>query len=159
VLQCVAVCLSLFVAACCNLMCCSVLQCVAVCCTPHHQIHKSVAVCCSVLQCVAVCCSALHTTSSDTQVCCSMLQCVACTDRALESVTRNTCYPRLHVLWQRVAVCCSVAACCSVIQIEHLGPQQGTSSPFFAYMHCYSMLLCVAVCYWMSGVITVPFAD
>jgi len=34
------------------LMCCSVLQCVAVCCS----VLQCVAVCCSVLQCVAVCC-------------------------------------------------------------------------------------------------------
>jgi len=34
-----------------QLMCCSVLQCVAVCCS----VLQCVAVCCSVLQCVAVC--------------------------------------------------------------------------------------------------------
>ena len=39
-----------------DIMCCSVLQCVAVCCS----VLQCVAVCCSVLQCVAVCCSVLQ---------------------------------------------------------------------------------------------------
>jgi len=38
------------------LLCCSVLQCVAVCCS----VSPCVAVCCSVLQCIAVCCSVLQ---------------------------------------------------------------------------------------------------
>jgi len=41
----------------CGVMCCSVLQCVAVCCTCWYI---SVLPCCSVMQCVAVCCSVLH---------------------------------------------------------------------------------------------------
>jgi len=45
---------SMFSAAKCVAVCCSVLQCVAVCCS----VLQCVAVCCSVLQCVAVCCSA-----------------------------------------------------------------------------------------------------
>ena len=39
-----------------GLLCCSVLQYVAVCCS----VLKCVAVCCSVLQCVALCCSVLQ---------------------------------------------------------------------------------------------------
>ena len=74
-LQSVAVCCSLLysVAVCCKthrmlvlpgpfyltylkcVVCCSVLQCVAVCC----RVLQCVAVCCSVLPCVAVCCSVL----------------------------------------------------------------------------------------------------
>jgi len=50
-------------------VCCSVVQCVAVCCS----MWQCVAVCCSVLQCVAVCCSVLRCGA----VCCSVLQCVA----------------------------------------------------------------------------------
>jgi len=41
---------------CAGIVCCSVLQCVAVCCS----VLQCVAVCCSVLQCVAVCCSVLQ---------------------------------------------------------------------------------------------------
>ena len=52
-----------------HLVCCSVLQCVAVCCS----VLQCVAVCCSVLQCVAVCCSVLQCAA----VCCIVLQCVA----------------------------------------------------------------------------------
>ena len=51
------------------LMCCSVLQCVAVC----YSVLQCVAVCFSVLQCVTVCCSVLQCAA----VCCSVLQCVA----------------------------------------------------------------------------------
>ena len=52
-----------------HVVCCSVLQCVAVCC----NVLQCVAVCCSVLQCVVVCCSALQCAA----VCCGVLQCVA----------------------------------------------------------------------------------
>ena len=62
--------------------CCSVLQCVAVCCsvfvivfwyiTCHNSVLQCVAVCCSVLQCDAVCCSVLQCVA----VCCSVWQCV-----------------------------------------------------------------------------------
>ena len=45
------------------MLCCSVLQCVAVCCS----VLQCAAVCCSVLQCVAVCCSVLQFVA----VCCS----------------------------------------------------------------------------------------
>ena len=75
VLQCVAVCCSVLqtkIAACrwCHwLVCCSVLQCVAVCCS----VLRCVAVWCSVVQCVAVCCNVLHYVA----VCCSVVQCGA----------------------------------------------------------------------------------
>ena len=50
-----------------RVVCCSVLQCVAVCCV----LLQSVAVWCSLLQSVAVCYSLLHSVA----VCCSLLQC------------------------------------------------------------------------------------
>jgi len=66
----VAVCLDRVSVAlwCSVLLCCIVLQCVAVCCS----VSQCVAVCCSVLQCVAVCCSVLQCVA----VCCSVSQCV-----------------------------------------------------------------------------------
>ena len=87
-----------------HLVCCSVLQCVAV--------------CCSVLQCAAVCCSVLQVTHPAglfalmmlqcAVVCCSVLQCVAVCCSVL----------------QCAAVCCivlqCVAVCCSVLQTTHL---------------------------------------
>jgi len=47
-------------------MCCSLLQCIAVC----YKVLQSVVVCCSVFQCVAMCCSVL-------QCIALCLQCVA----------------------------------------------------------------------------------
>jgi len=63
-----------------DLVCCSVLQCAAVCCSfavlLHRRWHMSLQladlVYCGVLQCVAVCCSVLQCVA----VCCSVLQCV-----------------------------------------------------------------------------------
>ena len=49
-----------------ELLCCSVLQCVAVCCS----VLQSVTACCSVLQCVAVCCSVLQCVVQRVAVCC-----------------------------------------------------------------------------------------
>ena len=75
---------------CCSVLQCvavNVLQCVAVCCS------ECVAVCCSVLQCVAVCCSEC------VAVCCSVLQCVW--------LSRHPLCVAVSVL-QYVAVCCSV---------------------------------------------------
>ena len=63
VLQCVAVCCSVLRkwTQIIRVVCCSVSQCVAVCCTNRLRSYLlCVAVCCSVLQCVAVCCSVLH---------------------------------------------------------------------------------------------------
>jgi len=82
----------------CVVVCCSVLQCVAVC------YIQCVAVCCSAryasdwraCHCVAVCCSVLHS------VCCSVLQCVAVWCSVL----------------QCVAVCCSVLQCVAVCYIH-----------------------------------------
>ena len=71
-----------------NIVCCSVLQCVAVCCSVVQcvavccRVLQSVAVCCSVLQCVAACCSVLQCVS----LCCSVLKCVQYFD---ESVCRT----------------------------------------------------------------------
>jgi len=48
VLQCIAVCYSVFSVLQCGAACCSVVQCVAVCCS----VLQCVAVCCSVMQCV-----------------------------------------------------------------------------------------------------------
>jgi len=66
-LQCVEVCCCVL---CCSMLqyvavCCSVLQCVAVCC----NVLQCIAVCCSVLQCVAVSCSVLQSVAE----CCSVL--------------------------------------------------------------------------------------
>ena len=52
-----------------------VLQCVAVCCSVFCSVLQCVAVCCSVLQCVAVCCSVLRCVAEYCSV--LMLQCVA----------------------------------------------------------------------------------
>jgi len=91
VLQCIGAC----VAVCCNvlhcvvqilthvgLLCCSVLQWVAVGCSVSHKsrgylckalVLQCVAVCCSALQCVAVRCSVLQCVA----VCCSVMQWIA----------------------------------------------------------------------------------
>ena len=79
-----------------KLVCCTVLQCVAVCCS----VLQCVAVCCTVLQCVAVCCTVLQCVT----VCCSVLQCVAVCCSVL----------------QGVAVCCSVLQCNAVCMIWNL---------------------------------------
>jgi len=65
----VAVCLDRVSVAlwCSVLLCCIVLQCVAVCCS----VSQCVAVCCSVLQCVAVCCSVSQCVEIE-----AVLQCV-----------------------------------------------------------------------------------
>jgi len=55
-----------------RIVCCSVLQCVAVCCSVS-QILRCVAVCCSMRQCVAVCRSVLILFQFFA-VCCSVLQ-------------------------------------------------------------------------------------
>jgi len=58
-------------------MCCSVLQCVAVCCHVCHMTFPYACHCCSVLQYVAVCCSVLPGVSHDVSLRVSLLQCVA----------------------------------------------------------------------------------
>jgi len=107
-----------------------VLQCVAVCCSVwqcvYHSVMQCVAVCCSVLQ---LCCSTLqyivvwHPKMSDktalqcdktravgcscVAVCCSTLQCVAARYLKIKqdegSVLQLCC-----IVWQYVAVCCKV---------------------------------------------------
>jgi len=104
------------VAACCSVMCCSMLhgvavsqgsgkvemlQRVAACCSVLQcSVLQRVAACCCLLQCVAVCCSVLHSVALWS----SVLQCVA------------LCCIVLHC----VAVFCSVlqgvALCCSELQ-------------------------------------------
>jgi len=98
-----------------------VLQCVAVCCSVF-RVLQYVAVYCSVLQCVAVCCSALQWVA----VGCSVLQCVAvcCSDwndninqAVMQSVARLAAIGRQPVccsVLQCVAVCCSVLQCGAV---------------------------------------------
>ena len=92
----------------CAVVCCSVLQCVAVryikslilgkltiAAAPERRfgevdddlchgggLHTCVALCCSVLQCDAVCCSMLQCVA----VCCSVLQCVAVCCSVLQCV-------------------------------------------------------------------------
>ena len=119
VLQCIAVCCSIlhYVA-----MCCSVLQCVALTFQSKMvwcRVLQGVAVCCSVLQHVALCCNVLQ---------CSMLllQCVALTFQHfdhLDGLRRLLTFKSelmCCIVLQRVAVCFNVlqcvAACCSLLQ-------------------------------------------
>ena len=99
-----------------SVLCCSMLQCVAVCSSPRV---------CIVLQCVAVCCS--H---------CTMFRCVA--------VHNCLVLVRCSVL-QCVAVCCNllprVAVCRSASQCAAVCP---SASQYVAV--CCSVLQCVAVC-------------
>jgi len=89
-------------------LCCGVLQCVAV--------------CCSVLQCAAVCCSVVQdevqeVLCSDSLVCCSVLLCVAVRCIVLRMMQYiAACGVAAHVLsltsvLQCAAVCCSVLQC------------------------------------------------
>jgi len=124
-------------------LCCSVLQCVAVCCsvlqcvavwtyTRHtRQCHSLPRV---VLQCVAVCCGAFailfqsRSYNNCVAMCCSVLQCVAVCCSVLQWCKRtNTVHSpfssragAMTIALQCVAVCCSVlqcvAVCCSVLQ-------------------------------------------
>jgi len=86
-----------------RIVCCSVLQCVAVCCS----VLQFVAVCVNLLQCVAVCCSALQYVA----VCCSV-ECSAKmtwhTADLMTTVSDSVCD----------AACCGhgVAVWCSVVQ-------------------------------------------
>ena len=93
------------------ILCCSVLQCVAV----RFSALQCVVVCCSVLQCVAVCCSVLQCVA----VCCSALQ--KCSRGPSVSHSANQV---MHSVLQCVAVCCSVlqcvAVCCSVLQLVRI---------------------------------------
>ena len=102
----------------CAAVCCRVLQCFAVCCSVW-SVLQCVAVCCSVLQCVlqcalkcvAVCCCvlkcALQCVSQCVAVCCSVLQCVA------------VCVAVFCSASQCVAVCCtwSFSLCCSLLHV------------------------------------------
>jgi len=70
-------------------------------------------VCCSVLQCVAVCCSVVQCGA----VCCVVLQCVAVLQ--CDSDIRDSFHDRGLVccnVLQCVAVCCSVLQSCNVTQ-------------------------------------------
>jgi len=111
------------------MLCCSVLQCVAVCCSVLQCVavcwhtmcirerHVTHVFCCSVLQCVAVrvCigCRSMRGMSWSVAVCCGVLRCVAvcCSARYADDV-----YPceRRHRVLQSVAVCCSVLQCVAV---------------------------------------------
>jgi len=81
-------------------VCCSVVQCVAVWRWRCSAVSSESAVCCSVLQCVAVCCSVLQ--YGDGVLFHQRVQCDAACCGVL----------------QRIAVCCGVlqcvAVCCSV---------------------------------------------
>jgi len=88
------------------IVCCSVLQCVAVCCSVC-SVLQCVAVCCSVLQCAAVCCSVLQCVA----VYCSVLQCVAMCCSMLQCGAA-----RCNVL-QCAAVCCSDSHICDTIHL------------------------------------------
>ena len=112
-----------------------VLQCVAVCCsvfavgtTCDMLARKKIlerysygAVCCSVLQCVAVCCSGCHLFYACSSrlprpilLCCSVLPCVA-VHTTRDMFAQQIClgrYPCVAVYC--VAVCCSVLQCVAV---------------------------------------------
>jgi len=114
------------------LLCCSVLQCVAVC----RSVLQCVAVHCSVLQCVEVCCSVLRCVS----VCRSVLQCVAVRCRVLQCVA-VCCSENMH---KTFTVCCSVlqciAECCRGNMHETLSiPSNGVNMflRLLACMHVY----------------------
>jgi len=108
VLQCVAVCYSC-VAVCCSVLqsVTRVLQCVAVCC-------RVLLVCCSVLQCVAVCCRV-------SLVCCSVLQCVAecySCDSWYEKYIREVWYDESLV--PRMWLVCNLCAYTRIIYENHI---------------------------------------
>jgi len=86
-----------------RLVCCSMLQCVAVCC----GVLQCVAVCCSVLQCAAVCCS---TTRCNTLQHKLYIPCRERTNNPHPIILRKVCCSML----QCVAVCCSVLQCVAV---------------------------------------------
>ena len=97
-----------------GVVCCSVLQCVAVCC----NVLQCVAICCSVLQCVAVCCSMLQcvamslTTFFPDPVLVCDLQCVAVCCSMFLGVIFNALRTLLIVLlFLSVVLCCSVLQC------------------------------------------------
>ena len=104
------------------------LQCVAVCCS----VLQCVALCCSELQCVAVCCSELQCVA----VCCSVLQCVAVRCSAFDSsLYLSVC------LFQRVAVCCSVAD--PFLCVHIIGAQ--THYPIVCICVCVCVCMCLTI--------------
>jgi len=139
-------------------VCCSVLQCVAVCCSVFngvafsnlpvvHIFRSCVAVCCSVLQCVAVCstvlpfppslwCIYLGRVVQCVAVFYSVFKCVAFSTLPVVHIFRFLVYLGLLFLeFSHRCVCCSVlqcvAVCCSVLQC--------------VAVCCSSVLQCVAV--------------
>ena len=81
--------------------------------------HASPSLCLeSVLQCVAVCCSVCHHTA-----------CIS-----------------LSVSRKRVAVCCSVFQCCSVLHLLQCLSSYRMYLPLCVLKACCSMLQCVSVC-------------
>jgi len=125
-------------------VCCSVLQCVAVCCSMFqggNAVEEFVAVYCSVLQCVAVygsvsqcvavwkcsrgvCCSVLQCVA----VCCSVLQCVAvcCSElpckNAVKECTRLLHYINTPQVYENlVEFLCGKCSCNVVGMNRHIG--------------------------------------
>jgi len=112
----------------CVAVCCSVWQCVAVCCmfcivnsdVPLVSWSQDcdrlcvavccVTVCCSVLQFVAVCCSLLQCVA----VCCSALQCEA-VDKCVALLAKIYFWSHSPSAMRDCALQC-VAVCCSVLQ-------------------------------------------
>jgi len=137
-----------------NIICCSVLQGVAVCCivcVKSCSVLQCVAVCCSVLQCVAVCCSVLHCVAVlvlKITLYCSVLRCVAVCCSVVQFVFKKGCQSCSSVLFcnsQDWIECCSVLKCvrvwCSVLQFVA------------ARSVCYSVVQCVS---W-SGLPILPW--
>ena len=135
--------------------CCNVLECVAVCCSMFHCIHVHIQIqlelyakilqrnqykikiqiesilCvytfphadCSASQCGAMCCTAHHTA-----VCCSVLQCVAVCCSVL----------------QCVAVCCSVLQCVVCMYVR----KQLNAFLNFFFIICRALFKTVHTCPW-----------
>jgi len=129
------------------ILCCSVLQCVAVRCS----VLQCAVVCCSVLQCVAVRCSVLQCVA----VCCSVLQCVTvvqiCSRGPSVSHTANHV---MHSVLQCVAVCCSVLQCVAVccnwwgyVDTARQGYEQRPNAELFEIC-CF---VCCACCVWVHS--------
>ena len=106
------------------IVCCSVLQCVAVYCS----VLQCVAVCCSVLQCAAVCCSVLQCAA----VCCNVLQGVCRIDYLLWSIAfAKDCrgVEQIRTVLRCVSVCCSI--CTKIPTSIHAALLSSAHSPIY----------------------------
>jgi len=151
VLQCVAVLGAVY----CGAVCCNVLQCVAVCCSSWCSVLRCIAAHCNVFQCIAVTrCSELHThpdifvSAQCVVVYCGVLQCVTvyCSVLQCVAVHCSAVHTRLDIFVsaQRVVVYCGVLRCVAVSCIV-----------WQCIAVCCSVLQCIAVCCSMLQCIAV----